>query len=296
MQTLVSNPDATAPVLADTAPAPLRHGDIRIRVIAAAVNPVDVFLSTPSGREAFGLTGSVGLGWDVSGVVAETGPDVVDFSVGEAAAALDTDVTAPARTHAAEVVVPAAAAARLPDGLDPVAAASVPLNSLTAAQALDLLGPPEGRRLLVTGAAGAVGGYAVTLAGRAGWTVTGLARPSDRDFVLHAGADELVTELPRSSYDAVLDTATLDAAIGAARDGGAYVGMLPGWPVPEERGITVRTVNVQADGTRLAELLALHVSGVLAHRVAGQVPLTDAATAYDKVAAGGHRGRWLLTP
>lgn len=297
MQTLVSHPDATAPTLADTPPAPLGPGDIRIRVTAAAVNPVDTFLSTPAGREAFGLTGPIGLGWDVSGTVAETGADVDGIGIGDAVAALHTDVAAPARTHATEVVVPATAAARLPDGLDPVAAASVPLNALTAAQALDLLGPPEGRRLLVTGAAGAVGGYAVTLAARAGWTVTGLARPSDRDFVLHAGADELVTEPPQRSYDAVLDTATLnDAAIGAAHDGGAYVGMLPGWPMPEERGVTVRTVSVEADGARLAELLALHVSGVLEPRVAGQVPLTDAATAYDKVAGGAHRGRWLLIP
>jgi hypothetical protein len=68
--------------------------------------------------------------------------------------------------------VPATAAALLPGGLDPVDAASVPLNALTAAQMLDRLGPPDGRTLLVTGAAGAVGGYAVALAAHAGWTVT----------------------------------------------------------------------------------------------------------------------------
>lgn len=298
MQTLVATPHTTAPTMADTAPATVGPDDIRIRVTAAAVNPVDVFLSTPAGRETFGLDAPIGLGWDVSGVVTERGRDVAGFEIGDAVAALHTDVTAPARTHAEQVVVPAAATAPLPEHLDPVAAASVPLNALTAAQALDLLGRPEGRRLLVTGAAGAVGGYAVTLATRAGWKVTGLARPFDRGFVLRAGADELVTDLPGSSYDAVLDAAVLhEVALGALREGGAFVGVQPGWQAPDDRrDATVEAVNVTADGARLTELLALHASGVLPARVAGQVALAEAATAYDKVAGGGQRGRWLLIP
>jgi NADPH:quinone reductase-like Zn-dependent oxidoreductase len=63
-----------------------------------------------------------------------------------------------------------------------------------------------------------------------------------------------------------------------------------------ERGIEIDIVEVEPDGARLAELLALAASGVLELRVAGRVPLAEAATAYDKVAAGGQRGRWLLVP
>ncbi len=193
-------------------------------------------------------------------------------------------------------MLPADAVARIPDGLDLTDAASVPLNALTARQALDLFGPAEGRNLLVTGGAGAVGGHAIVLAAREGWRVTALARNSDADFVARAGAD-LVTELPGPSFDAVLDAAVLlESALAAVRDGGSFVGVAPGSPVAAERGITVHTVSVEPDSEAIAKLLGLAADGTLEIRVAGRVPLHDAAKAYDKVASGSQRGRWLIVP
>ncbi|WP_067828763.1 zinc-binding dehydrogenase [Actinomadura kijaniata] len=294
---LVSAPDASTPVLQEVAPPPLGPGDLRVRVTAASVDPVDPLVAAGPGRVIFGLTGTVGLGLSLTGVVTGTGAEVTGFSVGDPVAALHADFTAPVRAHAEETVVPAAAAAPLPDGLDPVAAASLPLNAATAARMLDRLGPAGGRTLLVTGAAGAVGGYAVALAAHAGWAVTGLARGSDRDFVLRAGARALVTELPGPSFDAVLDGAVLHgAALGAIRDGGTFVGVPAASLATSERGIDVGIVSVEPDGARLAGLLDLAVSGVLELRVAGRVPLAEAATAYGKVTGGGQRGRWLLVP
>ncbi|MEU4768785.1 hypothetical protein AB0H12_36610 [Actinosynnema sp. NPDC023794] len=84
------------------------------------------------------------------------------------------DFTAPVRAHAEEAVVPARAAALLPADLDPVGAATLPLNAQAAAQLVRRLDPADGRTLLVTGAAGAVGGYTVALAAQADWAVTGL--------------------------------------------------------------------------------------------------------------------------
>ncbi|WP_405674692.1 zinc-binding dehydrogenase [Streptomyces sp. NBC_01511] len=147
--------------------------------------------------------------------------------------------------------MPAAATALLPDGLDPVDAPSLPPNALTAAQMVHRIGPANGRSLLVTGAAGAVGGYAAAL---------------------HA------------------------PALVAIRDGGTFVGVTTASPATPERDIGIVIMNVAPDGTMLAELLALAASGVLELRVAGRVPLREATTAYDKVAAGGQRGRWLLIP
>jgi NADPH:quinone reductase-like Zn-dependent oxidoreductase len=145
-----------------------------------------------------------------------------------------------------------------------------------------------------------VGGYAVALAAHAGWTVPGLARESDRDFVRRAGARELVTELPGPSgrlFGAVVDGAVLHAAaLTAIRDGGTFVGVPSASVATAERGIRIDIVSVQPDGSQLAELLALAAAGVLELRVAGRVSLAEAATAYDKVAAGGQRGRWLLVP
>jgi NADPH:quinone reductase-like Zn-dependent oxidoreductase len=294
----VSEPDTFTPTVREMTLPPLGPGDLRVRVTAASVDPIDVFFAAgPQAREIFGLTGTVGLGLSLTGVVTGTGVEVTGFSVGDSIAALHGDLTAQVRAHAEEAVVPSATAALLPAGLDPVNAASLPLNASTAARLVNRLGPAEGRTLLVTGAAGAVGGYAVALAAHAGWTVTGLARNSDREFALRAGAHELVTTLPGPSFDAVVDGAVLHAAaLGAIRDGGTFAGVASASPATPERGIEIHILSVEPDGAQLAELLALAASGVLELRVAGKVPLPQAATAYDKVASGGQRGRWLLLP
>jgi NADPH:quinone reductase-like Zn-dependent oxidoreductase len=294
---LVSKPDSSAVTLEEVTLPPLGVGDLRIRVTAASVDLIDTLFDGGPARAIFSVTGTVGVGLSLTGVVTATGAEVTGFSVGDPVAALHADPTAPVRAHAEETIVPAAHAAALPDGLDPVAAAGLPVNALTAARLVDRLGPAEGRTLLVTGAAGSVGGYAVALADRAGWAVTGLARESDRDFVVRTGARELITQLPGPSFDAVLDGAVLNtAALAAVRDGGTFVGVPSAAPPTAERGIEVAILSVEPDGARLAELLALAASGVLELRVAGQVPLTEAATAYQKVAGGGQRGRWLLVP
>jgi NADPH:quinone reductase-like Zn-dependent oxidoreductase len=194
---VVSEPNTFTPTLQDVTLPPLSPDDLRVRVTAASVDPIDVFFATaPQAREIFGLTGTVGLGLSLTGVVTATGAAVTGFSVGDSIAALHGDFTAPVRAHAEETVVPSATAAPLPAGLDAVAAASLPLNASTAARLVSRLGPADGRTLLVTGAAGGVGGYAVALAAHAGWTVTALARESDRDFVLRAGAQSSSRRCP----------------------------------------------------------------------------------------------------
>jgi NADPH:quinone reductase-like Zn-dependent oxidoreductase len=174
---IVSNPDTSAPTLQEVTLPPLGPGDLRVRVTAASVDPIDIFFAAgPQAREIFGFTGTVGLGLSLTGVVTGTGAEVTGFSVGDSIAALHGDFTAPVRAHAEETIVPSATAALLPASLDPVDAASLPLNASTAARLVNRLGPADGRTLLVTGAAGGVGGYAVALGAHAGWTVTGLAR------------------------------------------------------------------------------------------------------------------------
>jgi NADPH:quinone reductase-like Zn-dependent oxidoreductase len=271
-------------------------GQVLIELVAAAVQPIDPFFASEAGRQAFGVSGEVGLGWDLAGRVVATGQDVTSVRVGDVVAALDDQLFAPDRTQADLAVLDADAVAIVPDGLDPVAAATVPLNALTASQALELFGEADGRTLLVTGAGGAVGGYALALATSAGWRVTGLGRERDEEFVLSTGA-AFTARLDPASYDAVLDPASIgDPAVAAVADGGTYVGVLSN-AVPEpQRGVTTTAVLVHRDADRLAELLQRSADGELEVRVAGTVPLADAATAYAKVAAGGQRGRWLLVP
>jgi len=298
MRALRAYSTSKSPVLDEVAPPELGPTDVRIRVAAAAVNPVDVGVLTGPVRGLAGLPDPVGLGWDVSGTVSEVGGEVSGLRPGDRVAGIlhVIGLKPGVGAHADETVLPADAVALVPDDLDLVEAASLPLNALTARQALDLFGPAEGRTLLVTGGAGALGGHAIVLAARAGWRVTALARDADADLLVRAGA-EPVTELPSRSFDAVLDAAVLlESALAAVRDGGAFVGVAPGSPVAAERGITVHTVSVEPDSEAIAGLLGLAAEGTLELRVAGRVPLRDAAKAYDKVASGGQRGRWLLIP
>lgn len=292
---LVSRPGTDGPVPEQVTLPATGPGELRVRVIAASVDPVDLFLAGGGGRAVWGLTGTFGLGSSLTGVVLETGDGVTGFAPGDRIAATHAVLTAPARGHAEETVLPASDAALLPDGIDPVDAASLPFNAQTAAQLLDRLGPADGRTLLVTGAAGGVGGYAVALAAHAGWTVTALARETDREFVLRAGARDLVTALPGPTFDAVVDAAVLEGiALAAVRDGGALAGLTSARPAVAERGIRVALVGSEPDGERLVTLLKLAAAGVLELRVAGRVPLTQGAAAYRRVADGGGRGRWLL--
>ncbi|MFE0677026.1 NADP-dependent oxidoreductase [Streptomyces sp. NPDC058867] len=265
---------------------------IRIKVGAAALNPVDAGV-----REGvFGGAGErLGLGWDVAGTVDAVGADA-GWTVGEEVVALLHGTVKPLGTHAEYAVVDADAVAKAPAGADAVRAATVPLNALTAAQALDLLEVAPGRSLLVTGAAGAVGGYAVQLAAHRGIEVTALAREADADLVRSLGAARLAGA-EEGGFDAVLDAAVLgEPALERVRDGGAYVGVIPGAQPAPVRGVRTAAVEVRADGARLAELVGLVEKGVLTLRVAGTYALDEAARAHARLAEGGVRGRLVLVP
>ena len=203
--------------------------EVQVRIAAAPVNPVD--LGVVAGRfHDMGLVHQperTGLGWDFAGVVIATGPDV-DLAVGTRVAGMVSGFDRDFGTYAEQLVVSAHDVAVVPDGLDLVTASTVPLNGLAAAQIVDLLGdaPADRNRLLVTGAAGAVGGYVASLAPHRGWHVTGLARSEDEEFVRSLGAD--FTTHAEQGWDAVADTAVLqERALALVRDGGVFVGVSP---------------------------------------------------------------------
>lgn len=278
-----------------------RADQIRIRVAAVAVNPVDVLTRQGVFHQLGWIkqSGTTGIGWDVAGTVDALGSDVRGPAIGTTVAAVLTALDVPLGTYADAVVVPASAVAVIPEGLAVVRAATLPLNALTADQALDLLALAPRASVLITGAAGGVGGFAVALAARRGLRVTALARAGDGEFVRSAGANALLTDLrgQEACFDGVLDAASLvDPAIASVREGGVYVGVFPA-AVPESvRGIRTSAVNVRQDGARLADLLAMAAAGELEVRIAGTLPLADAAEAHRRIEHGGSRGRWVLVP
>ncbi|WP_405137738.1 NADP-dependent oxidoreductase [Nocardia sp. NBC_01388] len=282
------------------APGP---GQVRVRVAASPVNPVDV-------RARAGVFGSMlparGLyvpGVEFAGHVDALGPEVSGFALGQPVIGLLPWLSDPVGSTAEYLVAAADALAAAPRGVDLVAAATLPLNGITADLVMRELGPLAGRTVLVTGAAGGVGGYAVQLAAAAGAHVLGMAGAGDEQLVLSLGAtgfiprDTGVDSIRAQGIDAVIDAAELGAEIlPVVRDGGTFVAVLPPALPASERDITVTTVFQAPDGPRLTALVALVEAGTLTLRVAETLPFTEAATAHARFEKGGLRGRLVLVP
>jgi NADPH:quinone reductase-like Zn-dependent oxidoreductase len=209
--------------------------------------------------------------------------------------------------QAEQVVVPAASVARVPDKASLQAAATLPMNGLTVRLALDRLALRPGQTLGVTGAAGAVGGYAVELGVADGLRVIAMARSQDEALVRRLGAKTFVPAgdgAIRAMYDAapggvdgLIDAAVLDAAaLPAIRDGGKLA-TVRGFAGPSERGITIEPVRVTsyvANHEALDGLGRLVAEGRLTLRVGETFPPEQAAEAQRKMAAGGTRGRLVI--
>ena len=296
------------PETAEIAELPLPEpaaGQVRIRTAASAVHPADLLARSGALAAMLPAQPHYALGWDLAGEVDALGSGVTAFRPGDQVIGLSDWFVGLNGTQAEYVVLPAAAVAAAPTGVPAAEAATLPLNGLTASQALDLLGLEAGQTLLVTGAAGGVGGFAAELAVGRGLTVLGLAGAQDKDFVTglgaqwvergdHAAADVLAA-VP-DGVDGVLDTALVGAPLLAAvRDGGVFVNVFPPAAPAAERGIRIDSVGVRSDGAQLAELVGLVEQGGLSLRLAGTHPLDEAPAAHARVAGGGARGGVVLS-
>lgn len=274
-------------------------GQVRIKLSAAAVHPVD--LATRAGLYPPNLPQdrALTLGWDLSGTIDAVGADVTGYAVADAVLGFSFWIDGQVGTQAEYVVLNETSIASAPAGIGAIEAATLPLNGLTADQALDLLDLPSGATLAITGAAGAVGGFAVQLATARGLNVIAIAGEEDEQLVKELGAARFV---PRSAalaeqVDGVLDAAVLgEPALAMVRNDGVFISVVGSLAPPSQRGIRVDSVMVRSDGSRLHKLAKLAESGGLALRVAGTYPLEQAAAAHERFGQGGLRGRLVLTP
>jgi NADPH:quinone reductase-like Zn-dependent oxidoreductase len=286
----------TVSELSTRAPA---SGQILVRTAGAGVNPVD--LLTRSGVAADMITHPfpLTLGWDLSGTVETVGEGVERFAPGDQVVAMSHQIRTGIGTQAEYVALDASIAAPAPRTVDLVPAAALPLAGLTAYQALQDLALQPAEKLLVTGAAGAVGGFAVQLAAGRGVEVIAIARPADVELVRRLGASTVLSSdepLPGGIADALLETANLAPKVmGAVRDGGR-AGSVTMDPPTEERGITVLRTFVEENGEQLAVLSGLVDDKVLTLRVAETGDLSFGAEAHRKLFAGGTRGKLILVP
>jgi NADPH2:quinone reductase len=178
---------------------------------------------------------------------------------------------------------------------------------LTARLLVDTAAVRAGELVLVTGAAGMVGGFAMQLAAGRGARVVAAVRGGEEDEARRLGAEttvnagvDLEAEVRgqwQDGVDACLDTAGLASdALVCVRDGGSFVTTVP-WAVPDAaRGIAPQTVQVQPEAGALAELADGAATGELTVRVAEVLPLDRFRDGYARLARGGLRGKIVLTP
>jgi NADPH:quinone reductase-like Zn-dependent oxidoreductase len=165
-------------------------GEVRVRVTAAGLNPMDWLIpSRPEAAAQFGLTLPSGFGYDFAGVVDEAGQGATEFAVGDRVYG-----GALARAAADFVVIKASAEGaegllHTPDGVSDVVASTLPVAGATAAAALDAIGLRAGDTVLIGGAAGGVGVFAVQLATLAGASVIGTASAGTFEFLRQLGAE-----------------------------------------------------------------------------------------------------------
>jgi NADPH:quinone reductase-like Zn-dependent oxidoreductase len=266
-------------------------GQVVVQVAGAAFNPVDAAIRAGFLQQVFPVALPHVPNYDVAGVIAEVGEGVSDWSAGDAVVAF-LPMTAPGAA-AEYVAVPAEALAAAPRTVELADAAALPSAGLTAWQALfEHAGLRAGQSILVNGAGGAVGGYAVQLAKQAGATVTATASARSTGRVRSYRADQIdvVLNLVPTSPEETAQLADLVA------DDGTFVSTTT--PGPEDAGRGVRTVRVfvRSDAAQLAGLVARVDAGDLRIEVAERRPLTDLADVHDQAAAGRLPGKTILTP
>ncbi|MEU1075844.1 NADP-dependent oxidoreductase [Streptomyces sp. NPDC005878] len=302
IQKSVGGPEVLEIVETDR-PVP-RAGEILVEVHAMAINPVDVAVRAG----AFPLLGEppFGVGWDVSGVVAEAGPGA-GFAVGDEVYGMPL-FPRTAGGYAEYVAVPAGHMARKPASLDHVHAAAVPLAALTAWQGLVReAGVKAGDRVLIQRAAGGVGHFAVQIAKARGALVTALASAARHDFLRGLGADEVIdyrtTDFTEAvePVDILLDsTAQSDLSVAAVRPGGVLISILEHHDTQvaarvEAAGRRFAGVSVEPDRAALEAIAELVDAGRIRPHVEETFPLAEVAKAHELVGSGRVQGKIVLT-
>ena len=293
-----------------------RPDEVLIEVRATSVNPRDWLIR--SGRYQFRWllpSFPMILGSDVSGVVTEVGARVRRFAPGDEVFAMRPSSRG-LGCYAALVAVSESALARKPEAMSFEQAAGVPLAGLTAWQALRANARlAAGDRVLVIGASGGVGHYAVQIAKALGAEVTGVCSTHNVELARRLGADRVIdykqerfTEAG-DVYDIVFDTIgreSLGACASVLKPGGTYVTTIPGpgtllamarsrlTSIASRRARRSEVVLVRSSGEDLAAMRELIDDDRLVTVVDTVYPLADAAKAHDRSRTFRTRGKLIL--
>jgi NADPH:quinone reductase len=305
--------------LPEPAPGP---GEVLVRVHVSGVNPSDV-KSRAGARGGMAFPRIVPHS-DGAGVIEAVGPGVDKARIGERVWLWNGQWRRPFGTAAERIAVPAAQAVRLPDGVDFEAGACMGIPAMTAEACLFSDGPLDGKTVLVTGGAGAVGHYAIQLAKWGGARVIATAgraetvaacRDAGADLVIDYKRERVAERLRDATGGAGIDRVVevefggnLETSLAAIKENGviaAYASMgaptppLPFYPLMF-KAVTLRLVLVyilspEARRRSIANLTAALEAGALTHPLAGRFPLDDIARAHEAVEAGNKLGQILVS-
>lgn len=285
----------------EQAPRPVpRAGEVLVRVYAAGVNPIDWKIRQGLMKDFQPVTFPYIPGIEIAGMVAEPGPGITDFEIGQAVYGKSAS-----GAYAEYIAVPVEDLAHRPRTLSFVEAAQVPVGVTTAWRALfEHGGLTTGQRVLIQGAAGGVGLFAIQLAKWKGAEVIGTASTANLDFVRSLGADLVVdyTETPVESVvqdvDLVLDgvgAATLPGSLAALCPGGTLISIAA--PPPQEKAQARGVRAMMSRGAASAPLqmfTQLIGEGVLKVPAGKVFPLSQAREAHEYSQRGHGRGRLVL--
>lgn len=275
-------------------------GQVRVRVLAVGVNPVDGKIRSGGMEAIFPTTLPAVPGGEIAGVVDAVGEGVDHLRAGdEVLGWSDTG------SYAQYALASAAVLAHKPAGLNWANAAALPVASDGAERVLDLLGVTSGETLLIHGASGALGTIAVQLAVARGARVIGTASPVNQEYVTSLGATALVygdnlvervRALAPEGVDAVFDA----AGKGALEDsitlrGGADRIVTTADFRAAELGVVFAEGPQRRSAARLAELAQQAADGTLVTTISAAYPLAEAAKAQQASDAGHSRGKIVLT-
>jgi len=259
-------------------------GEVLVEVAATSFNPTETALRSGVLNEITPVSLPQTLGWDVAGTIVELGEGVRTHAIGNRVVGWIDGAAAEFAVAEATMVVKAPRTLPLAD------AAALPLAGLTAWQALETAGLRAGERILVNGAGGAIGGFAVQLAKRQGAYVIATASPRSRDAVKRQGADEIVdyTVAPLPAADVVLNlVGRPDPMLGKL--GSRIVTAA----APVEGGTHIVARN---DPAQLAALVSLVDSGALTVDVSERRSLDELGEVHRRSEAGDIRGKVIVVP
>ncbi len=312
----------------EDAPKPdVQPGEVLVRVHAIGLNPPDWYLR--DGYKALPsewrpqVSFPIILGTDISGIVEAVADDVTGFSPGDEVYSMVRFFSVgESKAYAEYVSVPAADLALKSAGIDHLHAAAAPMSLLTAWQFMVDVGhdepnllqpnrhepvPLDGRRVLVNGAAGGVGHFAVQIAKLKGAHVIAVASGKHEALLRDLGADEFIDYKKTAPEDVVGDLDLVVDALGGPstsrflrtlKRGGALFPVFPlgfsGTDEAEKLGVTVSTTQVRSSGAQLNELGQLLDNGSIRVVLDSTFPLADARKAHERAADGHIQGKIVL--